>query len=289
MWGPWSPPRGSRTAEPHCCRRARGRRRHCGRRRTSRRGWGRGGGKASCQPVTPLHTPTPSPEPGPPDVVTVGGALADEVVGLVQGLLPQVAGAIGFLGDHQHVLLEHQGPVTSCGPSSGSRLGEGPTPALLSHRPASSRIASHPVLDPGEAARLWVPPLVTQRGGQPLQPNRSSGTGCEEATGLRVLPSFSARHPCLLPGLLLQEGHSDQQGPQELVGVILAQGHPGPLKMGLEVPRCCCLSTGLRVACREQGTCPGRITSNGRMGGGQTPASNSPARATGPRAHARSQ
>ena len=81
-------------------------------------GLGEGWGEASCQPATPLHTPTPSPEPSSPDVVTVGGALADEVVGLVQGLLPQVAGAIGFLGDHQHVLLEHQGPVTSCGPSA---------------------------------------------------------------------------------------------------------------------------------------------------------------------------
>lgn len=81
-------------------------------------GLGEEWGEASCQPATPLHTPTPSPEPSSPDVVTVGGALADEVVGLVQGLLPQVAGAIGFLGDHQHVLLEHQGPVTSCGPSA---------------------------------------------------------------------------------------------------------------------------------------------------------------------------
>ena len=168
MWGSWRPPRGSCTAERRCCKRVRGRWRHCGRRRTSRRGWGRGGVRPAASqshPNTPLN---PTPKPSPPDVVTVGGALADEVVGLVQGLLPKVAGAIGFLGDHQHVFLEHQGPVTSCGPSSGPRSEEGPTPALLSRRPASSRIASHPVLGPVKAARLWVPPLVTQRGGWPL-------------------------------------------------------------------------------------------------------------------------
>lgn len=70
----------------------------------------RAGGEASSQPGP--YPAAPGPEPGPPDVVTVGGALADEVVGFVQGLLPEVAGAVGIFGDHQHILLEHQGLVT---------------------------------------------------------------------------------------------------------------------------------------------------------------------------------
>lgn len=87
------------------------------------------GSEASSQPGPAPPSPTGAPPPPgpklrPPDVVAMAGTLADEVVGLVQGLLPEVAGAVGVLRDHQHVLLEHQGLVTSQGPHRGPVSGK---------------------------------------------------------------------------------------------------------------------------------------------------------------------
>lgn len=67
--------------------------------------------------------PQPRPEPSPPDVVPVGGTVADEVVGFVQRLLPEVAGAIGVLRDHKHVILGHRGLSPPRGPRRGPGSG----------------------------------------------------------------------------------------------------------------------------------------------------------------------
>lgn len=109
---------------------------------------------------------------------------------------------------------------------------------------------------------------------------------CEEG------PRLLAPRPPLFAGRLpLQEGHSDQQGPRELLGNILAPGPPQePLVMGLEVPRGCCpwhLAQGWAAASRGH-TLAERLTVVRQVEDDYQP-ENSPARASGPRAHARSQ
>lgn len=61
--------------------------------------------------LAPSLTPVPRPCPAPlhsslPDVVAIGGTVADEVIGFVQGLLMEVTGAISILRDDEYVVLK---------------------------------------------------------------------------------------------------------------------------------------------------------------------------------------
>lgn len=173
----------------------------------------------------------------------MGGALADEVVGLVQGLLLEVAGAVGVLGYHQHVLLGHQGLVTSRGPSRGPGQGGVPAHPLELHSSGLStgRGLARQLRQWGHHTPALGPHLDCAEGGQPLWPDGSSGS--LEAAPLKSTrppgapPSFSAGHPSSPPRPhLLQGDHSNQQDPGHHLS---SQAPSGVLWGDLEVPRGC--------------------------------------------------
>lgn len=175
--------------------------------------------------------PQPRPEPSPPDVVPVGGTVADEVVGFVQRLLPEVAGAIGVLRDHKHVILGHWGLSPPRGPRRGPGSGSVPEPHIRDTAAGNLRLASV-----SRAAKTGVWHHTTA-----LAPARLAGAGCpagllrreagcgrptehreckEAALNLPVQPP-GPRHPLgRLPWL---------SGPWRLVGNTLALGTPGNL------------------------------------------------------------
>lgn len=57
-------------------------------------------------------------------MVALGGAVADEVIGFVQGLLLEVTGAVGILRDDKYVVLPDKTWSLLQGPSRRARLGE---------------------------------------------------------------------------------------------------------------------------------------------------------------------
>jgi hypothetical protein len=52
-------------------------------------------------------------------MIAMGGTVADEVIGFIQRFLPQVARAVGILGDHQHIVLGNRNWSPSCRPGKG--------------------------------------------------------------------------------------------------------------------------------------------------------------------------
>lgn len=71
-------------------------------------------------PQTPiLHSPSP------PDVVAMGGTVADEVIGFVQGLLMEVTRAVSVLRDDEDVVLRNDTSAPSRGSNKGPGWGKG--------------------------------------------------------------------------------------------------------------------------------------------------------------------